>query len=456
MINLSRFTRTLRSLLLCLALTGAIPVMAAPPVPSGDQSWYYAIGGAEPISSILNPYAANWTLYGDPSLSASYSCGKFDITTSVSNAFSNVVSNVKNQVMSAARGAIAALPLYIFQRALPGLYEQFQSFSADFSQDFNLAVQSCEQIEQQILAGKDPYAEWIAIAKAGDWRRLMSANADPVEVKQQVGQDGGNRGVPFPKVTQGRIVDAGGTSGPPIEPIQDTTAAGWNIILNRSPANNTGFTPSPHARARIAELFPAPQAAARYARQVLGDMVIRTCEGCLRRSIPGQGLGVKFDRHRQDITQNLTLLLNTPRVPTAAELKMVSAPGVAISARIIQSLRDLPPEERAILAGRLAAEAALARTIEEALAIRRMLRTGKRVVEIASFTPATDLVDAAIEEIEEEIDNMLFEQRVSKEIASNTASIVLARRSQLDAASQQVVPQKRPEKTHLDTQGRFK
>ena len=71
MINLSRFSRTPRSLLLCLALTGAIPAVAAPPVPSGDQAWYYAIGGAEPISSILNPYAANWTLYGDASLSAS-------------------------------------------------------------------------------------------------------------------------------------------------------------------------------------------------------------------------------------------------------------------------------------------------------------------------------------------------------------------------------------------------
>ncbi len=445
-----------RALVLCLALAGANHASAAPAVPSGDQAWYYAIGGAEPISSILNPYAFNRPLSGHSSLSISYSCGEFDITASVGNAFRNVASNVKNQVMGAARGAIGALPMYIFQRALPGLYELFQSYSADFALEFGDAVKTCEQIEQEIIAGKDPYAEWIAIAKAGDWKRLMQSNADPVEVKREVGESGGEQGVPFPKVNEGAVVYAGGVSGPPIEPIQDTTAAGWNVILNRPPARNSTYTPSPRARTRLVDLFSTPQEAASYARDVLGDMVVGTCDSCQRRqAIPGQGLGVKFDRHRQRIAGDLTMMLNTPRVPTADELKLLSAPGVAISDRIIETLRDLPPDERAILAGRLAAEAALARTIEEALAIRRMLLTGRRVVEIASFKPATDLVDAAIEEIEKEIDNMLFENRVSKEIASNTAGIILARRNQLDAKSQRVIRQRRPEEGHLQDGGRI-
>lgn len=455
MTNINNHPLTPPALALCLAMAGAI-ADAAPSVPVGDQSWYYAIGGAEPVSSVLNPYASNGLLMGHPSLSASYSCGKFDITTSVSSAFRNVATNVKNQVMSAARGAIAALPLYIFQRALPGLYEQFQSFSADFSLDFNNAVKSCEQMEQEILAGKDPYAEWIEIAKAGDWRRLMQSNADPVDVKQQVETDGGRRGIPFPKISRGSIVYAGGNSGPPIEPIQDTTAAGWNVILNRRPASNASYTPSPHARVRLAELFPSPAAAAQYARNVLGDITINTCPGYSKRAVPGQGLGVKFDEHRRSIAQNLSHLLSATTVPSAADLKYVSAPGVAVSARVIQSLRELPPEERAILAGRLAAEAALARTIEEALAIRRMLITGKRVPEIASAKPAVEQVDIAIAEIEQEINNMLFEQRVNKEIAGNTANVILALRDQQDAESQSVIRQSRPEKTHLDTQGRFK
>lgn len=455
MTNINNHPLTPPALALCLAMAGA-NAGAAPAVPAGDQAWYYAIGGAEPVSSVLNPYAHSGRLGGHPSLSMGYSCGKFDITASVSSAFRNVATNVKNTVMSAARGAIAALPLYIFQRALPGLYEQFQSFSADFALDFNSAVKTCEQIEQEILAGKDPYAEWIAIAKAGDWRRLMQSNPDPVAVKQEVAENGGSHGHPFPKISHNGVVHAGGDNGPPIEPVQDTTAAGWNVILNRPPAAGSSYSPSPHGRARLAELFSHPAAAAAYAKDVLGDMVVATCPDCRQRAIPGQGLGVKLDAERQQVVSSLTPLLNATDVPTAAELQAVSAPGVAVSARVIDTLRQLPPEERAILAGRLASEAALARVIERALAIRRMLLTGRRVPEILSVKPAIDLVDKAIEEIEREIDNLLFEQRVNKEIASNTASIVIARRNQLDANSQAVIRQSRPEKTHLDAQGRFK
>ena len=439
----------------------ALPGLAAAgevPVPTQGQAWYYEIGGAEPVSIALNPAGASQILDAHASLSASYSCGNFDITTSVSNAFANATTSLQNTVMSAATGAISALPLYVFQRAAPGLYELFQTYTADFSLNFGNAIKSCEQMEKEILAGRNPYEEWIQMAKAGDWRSLMGTTADAMAAKQQVDTSGGDQGLPFPKVSSGAVVFAGGTAGPPIEPIRDITSAGWNTTLGRLPGDNAMYIPQATGpEVRLATLFPTPQAAGQYAVDVLGDAVIRTCTACTHnmRGIPGNGLQVKYEAHRQVIAGDLATLIGGSGVPANADLQQVSAPGAAVSADVIQTLRELPADETAMLAGRLASEVAIARTIEEAFAIRRLLISGKRIPEVASAAPAVDVAVAGIEELEREIDSFLFEQRVSKEIASNAASIVIARRNRLDARSQQTLRQGRPEASPLEEGGRF-
>ena len=438
-----------------------LPVVtsAEPSVPTEKQAWYYQIGGAEPVSIALNPGGAHQVLDAHASLTASYSCGNFDITSTVTDAFSNAASSLQNTVMGAAQGAIAALPLYVFQRALPGLYELFQSYAADFSLNFGNAVKSCEQMEREILAGKDPYEEWIQMAKAGDWRRMMGTTANAVDAKEEVDTHGGNRGLAFPKVDSGAVIMAGGAGGqPPIEPIRDITGAGWNTTLGRLPADNTPYTPpSSGAEVRLATLFPTPQAAAQYAVEVLGDVVLRTCTSCAdkKRGIPGNGLNLKYDDHRQSVAGDLATLIAGTGVPTHTDLQAVAAPGVAISAAVIRTLRELPADERAILTGRLASEVAIARTIEEALAIRRLLISGKRIPEVLSSVPATEIANSAVGELEQEIDSFLFEQRVSKEIAGHAAGIVISRRNQIDADSEATTRQGRPEETHLEEGGRF-
>jgi integrating conjugative element protein (TIGR03755 family) len=447
--------RTITHLWLLLTLPGIV-FAGEVPVPTQGQAWYYDIGGAEPVSIALNPAGASQILDAHASLTASYSCGNFDITTSVTHAFSNVTTSLQNTVMSAATGAISALPLYVFQRASPGLYELFQTYAADFTLNFGDAIQSCEQMEKEILAGKDPYAEWVQLAKAGDWRSLMGTTADAVTAKQQVESSGGAAGYPFPKVSSGAVVMAGGTSGPPIEPIKDITGAGWNTTLGRLPGDNTLYIPpATGPEVRLATLFPSPGAAANYAVDVLGDTVIRTCPGCPKRGIPGNGLNVKYAAHRQAIATNLVALVGGTGVPTNAALQQVSAPGVAVSAKVIETLRELPTDEAGVFTGRLASEVAISRTIEEAFAIRRLLISGKRVPEVMSTKPAMDVAVSGIAELEQEIDSFLFEQRVSKEIASNAAGIVVARRNQLDARSQQTQRQGRPEASSLEEGGRF-
>ncbi|MCB0246811.1 MAG: hypothetical protein KDI12_25605, partial [Anaerolineae bacterium] len=66
-----------------------------------------------------------------------------------------------------------------------------------------------------------------------------------------------------------------------------------------------------------------------------------------------------------------------------------------------------------------------------------------------------DVAVSAVNELEQEIESFLFEQRVSKEIATNTAAGVVARRNQLDAQSQQTLRQGSPERSPLEEGGRF-
>ena len=100
---------SLRSLPPAAGLSGIVAAGEVP-VPTEDQAWYYTIGGAEPVSIALNPAGAHQVLDAHASLTASYSCGNFDIVSSVTNSFSNAATSLQSTVMGAARGAIAALP----------------------------------------------------------------------------------------------------------------------------------------------------------------------------------------------------------------------------------------------------------------------------------------------------------------------------------------------------------
>ena len=430
-----------------LALPSASIYGADVSIPVETQSWYYAIGGAQPVSPPLNPNPATIPLGAGAAFSLGYSCGKFDVTSSVTNLFSSAASGLKSTIMNAATGAISALPLYIFQRAQPGLYELFQSYATDFEVLFDNAAKHCEAYERDILAGNDPFEDWRQLAKGENWRVQMASTPDAVAAKQTVETQNGDLGLSWVGGAK-----AAGAGQPPIEPVRDVTEAGWNLALNRPPDATGPYTGAP---VRLSELFPTKTHAGDYAVEALGDLRVSTCDGCTRQSIPGHGLLPKYDLIRQGVATDLTALLGATTVPTYAELQAVSAPGVGISATIIETLRQLPRDEQAILAARLAYEVGVARTLEQALAIRRLLLAGKRVPEVASYTAATEAVDQAVTELEREIDGFLYEQRVRKEITTNTAGAVIARANQIQGAGTATARLPRPEGVHLDEGGRF-
>ena len=419
--------------------------------PTIDDLWYYEIGGAEPVSVPPNPMVTTLELGGSGALNLGFSCGKFDPVLSVEETldrFASQLDGMSNAMVNAATALIAALPALILQRANPELYNLFQTYLGDAQARLAIATKSCEQLETDIADGKNPFEEWVRLSKSQHWKHRMASGGNIILAKQVVEASGGDEGLPWIYGTRG------GNGQLPIQVVRDTTAAGYNMTLNRAP--NTAPTaagPSGPNAPKLAQLWATPLAAAEWAVDVLGDDIVMTCQDCSKRSVPGSGLAPKYEAERQIVARALTHLVNGTTSPSFAHLDALSAPGIGLSRSLLEAIQAMPANEQGIVLGRLAAEIAQARTIEKALLIRRLLLSGRRVPEVEAAEPAQATLSEAIGELEREIDNLLFETRVRREVVSTTAAVVLERESwrQRRSIAQPITP---PTDTHPLKAGR--
>jgi integrating conjugative element protein (TIGR03755 family) len=389
--------------------------------PTEDSLWYYQIGGAEPVSVPANPEVTSFTLGGSAQLSLGYSCAAFDPVVAVSNTLNDIgsgVDDLMNAMTAAATSAIAALPALILQRANPGLYDLFQNALLKAEETMQIATKSCEAMEAEIARGKNPYADLITLSKGNDWKLQMGIGGnDAVTAKEAVEATNGNNGIPW---IGGQ---AGGAGQPELRFTGDVVEAGYNIQLNR-PVEASGPAP---AATRLAEIWPSPADARVWAVDVVGDNIVTTCDSCPKDSIPGTGLLPKLFQESEAVTANLRDLVSGTTPPTLQNLATITAPGVAITRQVIEAVRTMPASEQGLIVGRLVAEISTARTVEKALFARRLLLSGRQVPEVYATEVARVHVDTSIAELDREIDNLLFETRVRREVVSDTAVTLLQR-----------------------------
>jgi integrating conjugative element protein (TIGR03755 family) len=425
-------------LLLAVTLT-VNSAHAAPKAPTEDSLWYYEIGGAEPVSAPPNPQVVSVTLGGSAELGLGYSCGKFDPVAALAHTLNNIGSGLDQAMTSmvtAASAALAALPALILQRANPGLYDLFQNALLRAEATLELATKSCEQMEAEIAAGKNPYADLITLSKGNDWKVQMGIGGNhAVAAKEAVETANGANGVPW-------IGGAAGGAGQPVLRFTgDIVQAGYNIHMNR-PVTATGPAPTA-ASARLTEIWPTPADARDWVVDVVGENIVTTCDTCRKDSVPGTGLLPKLITESVAVTVELQNLVGGATAPTLAHLEAVSAPGIAITRQVIEAIREMPTTEQGLIIGRLVAEISTARTVEKALYARRLLLTGRQVPEVYATEVARKHADASIAELDEEIDSLLFETRVRREVVSDTVAVLLQRAAARRQASLNV-PQVSP------------
>ncbi len=405
--------------LLCLGTTVAL---AQTPAPTEDGLWYYEIGGADPVSLPASPRTERITLGGSAELSLGYSCGAFDPVAAVSNGLNDIGSgadDMMDAMTAAATNAIASLPALILQRANPGLYDLFQNALLKAEENMQIATKSCETMEAEIAQGKNPYADLIVLSKGTEWKRQMGIGGnDAVSAKEAVETDNGASGIPW----VGGM--AGGAGQPPLQLTGDIVEAGYRVNLNQPV---TGSPPAVIPEARLQQLWETPETARSWVTDVVGEAIVSTCDGCPKDSVPGTGLLPKKLGEQQDVTADLSDLVTGAAAPTLDNLATVTAPGVAVTRQVIEAIQEMPLAEQGLIIGRLVAEIATARTVERALMARRLLLSGRQVPEVYAASVAREHADVAVEELNREIDNLLFETRVRREVVSDTVVTLLQR-----------------------------
>ena len=391
--------------------------------PTEDGLWYYEIGGADPISLPARPRTETVTLGGSAELRLGYSCGAFDPVAAVSNSLNDIGSgadDMMDAMTAAATSAIAALPALILQRANPGLYDLFQNALLKAEETMTLATKSCETMEAEIAQGKNPYADLITLSKGNDWKRQMGIGGnDAVAAKTAVEQSNGDGGIPWIGGA------AGGAGQQPLRLTGDLVEAGYRVNLNQPASPGAPLAAIPEAR--LQALWATPDEARAWVTDVVGEATVTTCDGCPKDSAPGTGLLPKKITEQSVIGIALADLVAGSTAPTRENLQTVTAPGVAVTRQVIEAIREMPASEQALITGRLSAEIATARTLERALMARRLLLSGRQVPEVYAATVAREHAEVAIEELDREIDNLLFETRVRREVVSDTVVTLLRR-----------------------------
>jgi integrating conjugative element protein (TIGR03755 family) len=429
----------IRAVVLAVAVVVTPMANAAVTMPSSGKgsTLYYHLGGSDAAALAPNPAGLRLHLGLGGGGRFNYSCGKFDVQTSMQQTIDGL-KNLDDVVMNAIKAAIAALPMYILQRAQPGLYELVQTYLQKARDLVNMSFESCEQMETQIRDGKNPYDKYVTMAMGEQWKEKASSGGDVVTAKQTVQTDSGSGGMTW--IFGGK---QGGKGQEPIRIVKDLVKGAYNLTMMQptTASATAGYTGT---GARLAKAFPTPQAASEFAVDAVGDLQIATCDQptCPAKGTEtGIGLSKKFEDEIPIAQTQLGTVLGAS-VPSASDLEAASAPGVLVTRDLVDAIRSLPKPEQAIAYSRLSQEIALARTVDRALLVRQMLMTGK-TIPAASSDNVTEPVNVKLEEVNKAIDSLMYEARVRKELISSSAGTLL-QTYQAARASSAALPATKP------------
>ncbi len=397
-----------------------------------DDEFYYRLGGGVPIGLGATNRSNTLKLGAGLSWNADLTCGNFDFTTSITNQLNGITGafqNAMSGIITAAQGVVASLPALIIQRINPALYDLLQNGILQASEEFNLAEVSCEEIVDSI--SKNVSSEgWDSQAKSNYWTKdSNTAGTDILDTKKKAETQGLDNGVTWVGDTQ-----AGGAGQQPIKIHEDTSVAGYNLLLLRNATNTSTVSAGACSNAQICTAWNSPNQAAAWITDVLGEAEILTCQNCDKmKTSAGMGMQRKYEQEKLAIETAMTSMVNGSAIPNQATLNSIAGgQGFVITRQIIEAIRA--EESPVSVISRLSGELAISRTLERALMARRVLLAGMKEPNVANNDLAVKELQRSVDELNSEIQNMVFELDVRSKVASNTTVQLLQRATQRNQA----------------------
>lgn len=369
-------------------------------------------------------------------------CGEFDPRISVSNQLNGITQGFRNMmdnIIQSATGAVASLPALAIQRANPGLYDMLQQGILQGKMDFEWAETSCEEM-QNVLMGEQsfPFEKYKLSIKTNNWADEINASGgDAIRAKEALDNTNhGNAGAQWTCSS-----NRGGTGQQPIKALGDVVQVGYNIMFDRANSCSTAHidaaagTGSP-----LWAYWRGPLEASNWATSVVGDIEMRTCDGCTKmRGTPGKGLTYMHRDMTEDLVDDLDNLVSGATTLTWQNLNRVSAPpGVIVNDTIILSIRKRSAPMQGEMIRKLAGEIAYARLVEQGRLLTQLLRTGIKEPNVSAFEPAKVVVNDAVDQLQVELTQLDLEIKTRKAIAQNTILRILGREEKKVQGSRQL------------------
>ena len=392
-----------------------------------DDELMYRLGGGEPISLGPSARASALRLGVGAGWNANLTCGNFDMGLSISqqlNGITGAFQNVMGNIMQTAQGVVASLPALVIQRLNPGLYDLLQNGVLEAGQEFRMAKLRCDEITDS-MGETLGHEGWSGVARADYWREQAALGGrDVLEVADEVDTTGADDGVQW--IGGNR---AGGAGQDEIEVVGDVSTAGYNLLLGRGAADDSAVAAAACGDSDICRIWEDPDELVQWAHRVLGEVEIRTCDGCQKvQSEAGLGLASVYRREKTEIVNLLQPIVQIDGPITQATLDGLSGgAGFRITRQLIEAIRE---ERRPVeLANRLAGEVAVGRAMEQASMARRALEAGMREPHVANNEVALERAQRVLDQLDREIRQLELELRVKTLVASNSAVRLFERRN---------------------------
>lgn len=366
-------------------------------------------------------------------LDARLACSKFDPKLSVDYALTGLKETMST-IESIPKTVISSLPGVVFCRALPGVCELAQEYTARFENRFNFAVKSCEQMIADATQGRNPYQDIIDVTVENAWTQGQQAKKTPTQVQEEM-SSAKDQGVAWLGNKQ-----HGGRGQRQIRPLRHTAAAGWCIANGENRTDcETSAAQNEYTRtwSVVAELKE-------WISDVVGDIGFWIYQGAPPpQSYPGLGLAAKVSEREPLIKEKLEQLIQTPAHKihdiNGEDLEFLSSNSQKMLPQILTTLRIDPDKDW--LMDRLANEISVAQTLDKALLARRLLLVGSKAPNLYAHKRfIADEINQALKRLESEIEQLLMEAEARGKVVSDFVIRILERAEQRQNARKDISP----------------